>query len=381
MTQWYPTNVPGSAINLSSLGSIPFELDPHWLNSRINSPDKYVQYFIQGDQYHPCGYAPFFVHPGNLDFRFGEITLARIPVRRYAIQGAPLCEDYSSLAELFKCLREKIDTSNVVFFEGVVTGSALDKLLTENGSPVFNLFHVVPYGPTYERRLIELPAGTQFEDYLQKLGSGARTNLRHAIKNFKTMTTKNTVKVTCYTEPEQADELIAILTQISHRTYQHHLLNLEFENNPEQVAELRTAASGGWLRAYVLWIDEAAVAFNIGYHHGHTFYGHHMGYDPEFSKLQPGIYLLAEVITDLLSNGIYCLDFLSGDSLFKRRLSNTSRKERHYYLIPRGWPGTAYALSLSASNFLSEKIGNWLDKIGFKSRIKRSIRDRTVTKR
>jgi CelD/BcsL family acetyltransferase involved in cellulose biosynthesis len=106
-----------------------------------------------------------------------------------------------------------------------------------------------------------------------------------------------------------------------------------------------------------------------------------MGYDPQFSKLQPGIYLLAEIVSDLLSNNIYCLDFLSGDSLFKRRLSNTSRKERHYYLIPRGWPGTAYALSLSASNFLSEKIGSWLDKKGLKSRIKRSIRDTAVTKR
>jgi hypothetical protein len=384
MIQWHKTNVPGSAINFSLLGSIPIELDPHWLNSRINSPDKYVQYFIQGDQYHPCGYAPFFVHPGKLDFCFGEITLASISVNRYAIQGAPLCEDYSSLAELFKCLskclRERIDTSNVVFFEGVVTGSALDKLLTETSSLVFNSFHVVPFGPTYERRLIELTTGAEFKDYLQTLGSHARTNLRHAIKKFKTMTTKNTVKVTCYTEPEQADELINILTQISRKTYQHHLLNLGFKNNPEQLAELRATASGGWLRAYVLWIDEAPVAFNIGYHHGHTFYGHNMGYDPEFSKLQPGIYLLAEVIADLLSNSIYCLDFLSGDSVFKRRLSNKSREERHYYLIPRGWPGTAYAFSLSSMNFLSTKVGDWLDKKGLKSRIKRLIRDKAVTK-
>ena len=171
------------------------------------------------------------------------------------------------------------------------------------------------------------------------------------------------------------------MTQISQRTYQHRLLNLGFENSPEQVIELHTAASGGWLRAYVLWIDDTPVAFNIGYHHGHTFYGHHMGYDPQFSKLQPGIFLLAEIVSELLSKNIYRLDFLSGDSLFKRRLSNTSRKERHYYLIPRGWPSTAYALSLSASNFLSEKIGSWLDKKGLKSRIKRSIRDTAATKR
>lgn len=378
MDQWHLSNVPGSAINFSLLGNIPIELDPHWLNSHINSPDKDVQYFLQGDQDHPCGYAPFFVHPGNLNFCFGEITLFSIPVHRYAMQGAPLCEDCSSLAELFKYLRKKIDTSNVIFFEGIREDSPLNELLTETGSPVFNFFHVLPYGPTYDRRLIQLPSGAQFEDYLQTLSSNARNNLRRMIKTFTAMG-KDTVNVSCYTEPEQTDELITILSEISGKTYQHHLLSLGIENNPEQIKKLRTAAAGGWLRAYVLWINKVPVAFNIGYHHGHIFYGHDMGYDPEYSRLQPGIYLLTKVITDLLSNDIYCLDFLSGDSVFKRRLSNTSRKEQHYYLIPRGWPGTAYALSLSATNFLSREIGNWLDKKGLKSRIKRLIRNNAVT--
>lgn len=379
MSQWYITNTPGDTINFSLLGTIPIELDPHWLNSRINRSDKYVQYFLQGDQHHPCGYAPFFVHPGKLNFCFGETILASVSVYRYAIKGSPLCEDHTSLTELFKSLREAIKTSDVVFFEGVRTGSSLNELLTEKSSPIFNLFHVVPYGPTYKRRLIKLPVGAQFEDYLQSLSSSSRNNLRRTIKSFKTKDI-NTIKVTCYTKPEQTDELIAILSQISCKTYQHHLLNLGFENNPDQLRQLRIAASNRWLRAYVLWINKTPVAFNVGYHHGYTFYGYNMGYDPRFSKLQPGIYLLAEVIADLLSNGIYCLDFLSGDSLYKRRLSNTSIDERHYYLIPRGWPGTIYALSLSATNFFSEKIGNWLDKKGLKSRIKRLIRDRAVTK-
>lgn len=374
MAQWQLTNIPSNNINFSSLGTIPIELDPHWLNSRIDSPDKYVQYFLQGDQDHPCGYAPFFVHPGKLDFCLGEATLVSIPVRRYMIKGAPLCEDYSSLAELFKLLRETIDKKSVVFFEGVRTHSPLAELLTKTGSQVFNLFHVVPYGPFYERRLIELPAGAQFEDYLRTLGSGIRKHLRRMIKSFETKA-KNTVKVTCYTEPEQVDELATTLTQISRKTYQHHLFNFRFTNSPEQVAQLRSTATSRWLRTYILWIGETPVAFNIGYHHGHTYYGHHMGYDPEFSKLQPGMYLHAEIMADLLLNGIYCFDFLPGDSLSKRRMSNTSREERHYYLIPNGWPGSAYAFTLSATNFLSEVIGSWLDKIGLKARIKRLVRD------
>ena len=132
------------------------------------------------------------------------------------MQGAPLCEDCSSLTELFKYLRKKIDTSNVIFFEGVREDSRLNKLLTATGSPVFNLFHVLPYGPTYDRRLIELPEGAQFEDYLKTLSGNARNNIRRMIKTFTTMK-EDTVNVSCYTEPEQTDELISILAKISRK--------------------------------------------------------------------------------------------------------------------------------------------------------------------
>lgn len=84
----------------------------------------------------------FFVQPGELDFCFGETTLFSIAVQKYAMQGTPICKDDFSLAELFKCIREKIDTRSVVFIEGVRTYSPLAELLTKTGSPVSNFFHV-----------------------------------------------------------------------------------------------------------------------------------------------------------------------------------------------------------------------------------------------
>jgi CelD/BcsL family acetyltransferase involved in cellulose biosynthesis len=138
--------------------------------------------------------------------------------------------------------------------------------------------------------------------------------------------------------------------------------------------QLRAAAAGGWLRAYVLWIGDNPVAFGLGYQDGNTYYGHHVGYDPDISKLQPGIYLHTEVMADLLADGICRFDFLAGDNLYKQRMSNKLREERHYYLIPRGWPGTMYARTLVGVNFLSETIGNWLQKSGLKERIKQIVR-------
>jgi hypothetical protein len=373
ITPWYAANALGKTPDLSLLGPVPLELDPNWLSSHANGVDKYVRYFLLGDQQRPCGYAPFFVHPGMLAYCLGETTVFHIPVLRYVMQGTPLCEDYALLPGLFKPLREAVGNRGVVFFEGVRAGSSLAELLISPDSPVYDLFHVVPSGPAYIRRLIELPAGAQFDDYLKTLGSKTREDVRRTRKNFS-VKAGGAVMIRRYTEPEQADELADILAQISRKTYQYHLLGLGLENTPEHITRLRATAVNGWLRAYVLWIGSAPVAFGLGYRHGRTYYGHHVGYDPDISKLQPGIYLHTEVMADLLSDGICRFDFLPGDNLYKQRMSNKSREERHYYLIPRGWPGTAYACTLVVVNSLSEAIGRWLHRGGLKGRVKRMIR-------
>ncbi|MHB1200468.1 MAG: GNAT family N-acetyltransferase [Polaromonas sp.] len=380
MIQWNSANASVNAPDLSLVGPVPLELDPRWLSSRVNGVNKYVRYFMLGDQQRPRGYAPFIVHQGALAYCFGEVTVFRIPVLRYAMQGAPLCDNDEMLAGLFAPLSQAVGKRGVVFFEGIPAGSPLADLLTSPTSPVCEYFHVVPYGPVYARRLIELPAGAQFDDYLQTIGTKkSQYNIRSMRKSFGAKA-RGQVRIARYTEPAQASDLATAVAQISRKTYQYHLLGLGLENTPEHIAQLRVAADGGWLRAYVLWIGDTPVAFALGYHDADTYYVHHLGYDPDVSKLQPGIYLHTEIMADLLASGICRFDFLSGDSLYKQRMSNTLREERHYYLIPRGWPGTVYARTLLIVNSLSEAIGRWLDKSGLKERIRRLVRS-TVVKR
>lgn len=375
MTQnpWYPVNALESGIDFSLLPSVPLEQDPRWLSSRVNASDKHIHYFLLGDRQRPHGYAPFFVHPGTLAYCLGEATLFRIPVLRYAMQSTPLCEDEALLPDLFQPLFDAIGSRGVVFFEGVQQESRLADLLNASRGPVQDLFHVVPYGPIYPRRLIELPSGSDFEGYLRTLGSKTREDVRRTRKNFA-VKAGGAVTMVRYTEPVPAAELASAIAHISRKTYQYHLLGLGLENTPEQVQQLRITAEEGWLRAYVLRIDDKPVAFGLGYRDRTTYYGHHVGYDPAISKLQPGIYLHTEVMKDLLADGICRFDFLPGDSLYKQRMSNRLREERHYYLIPRGWPGTGYARMLLATNFLSERIGEWLHRSGLKERIKRFVR-------
>jgi hypothetical protein len=380
MLKWHVAESTFGPFDWYRLGPVPLELNPSWLATQVDRADKGLKIFLLGEQSCPTGYAPFLIHHSELAYCLGESAVFRIPVVRYAMKGEPLCGNATMLPELFKLLKEMVGKADVVFFEGIEKNSPLSRLLTLSKSTIKHCFHVVPYGPTYTRRLIELAPGDQFEDYLSRLGRKTREDIRRTLRNFR-IKANGVVTLARYTRPEQAQELAALLAQISLKTYQHHLLGLGLENTPEYVGYLRVMALNGWLRAYVLKIDDTPVAFGLGYQDSNIYYGHHIGYDPEIAKLQPGIYLHAEVMADLLQDGIFHFDFMPGDSLYKQRMSNKSREERHYYLIPRGWPGTAYAVMLITINFLSEMAGRWLEKTGLKERIKRQVRTFAVRRR
>lgn len=377
MTPWQLNGAGETPSGLSQLDPIPLDLNPLWLQSRLGEKGQTLRYFTLAHHQQLLGYAPFLNHRGVLGFYFGETSLFSIPVNRYAMQGAPLCDSASQLQGLFGPLRKATGNKGVVFLEGIPMDSLMGELLSSPISVVRQFFHVVPYGPVYARRMIKLPPQAAFDDYMASLGSGTRRDIRRTRRDFQS-NAGGAVRMTCYTEPAQSDELALALAQVSRKTYQYHLLGLGLENTAAHTRQLRLAADGGWLRAYVLWVDDLPVAFQLGYHDSQTYYGHHVGYDPAMSKLQPGIYLHTELMADLLKSGISNFDFLSGDSLYKQRLSNTLQEERHYYLIPRGWPGTLYAGMLVTVNSLSEAIGRQLDKSDLKGRIKRWVRNASV---
>lgn len=377
MGGWHATTTAPAAGQLALFETLPLGLNPRWLGTRVDNTEARIVSFLFEDQASACGYAAFIAHPGALSYCLGETTLFRVPVLRYAAREVPLCKDETALPRIFEPLREAIGQRGVAFFEGVPIDSSFGRLLAQPHERVRCEFHVVPYGPVYTHRLIDLPAGAQFEDYLAMLGSKTREDVRRTRRKIGERA-QAAVRVARYTQPEQVDELAAALHQVSTRTYQHHLLGLGLQNTPAQRDRLRAAARGGWLRAYILWIGERPAAFGLGYLDGCTYYGHDIGYDPEFAKLQPGIYLHTEVMADLLADDIRRFDFMAGDSLYKQRMSTTSRQERHYYLIPRGWPGSACALAMTAVNGLSEGVGRLLDRGGLRIRIKRFVRAMAV---
>lgn len=97
------------------------------------------------------------------------------------------------------------------------------------------------------------------------------------------------------------------------------------------------ALERGWLRLWFLELDGRAVATWYGWRLGERYAFYNAGFDPELSKLSPGLVLLAKVIESAFAEGAGGFDFLLGDESYKSRFADGARTVLDTTLAP-GFP-------------------------------------------
>lgn len=81
---------------------------------------------------------------------------------------------------------------------------------------------------------------------------------------------------------------------------------------------LKTAASGS-LRLYALRLGTRDIASVYGFFDKGRLYCYWQGYDPEFSRMSPGMLLLGAVLEEAAKEGARSVDFLRGEEEYKFR--------------------------------------------------------------
>ena len=356
--------------------------DPEWLYAKCGK-DKSVKIFVCFDSDGALiGYAPFFVHPSALSFELFGLSLCDYRIRRYCITAYPLLavnclEPHVRLEDLFVMISRSLGKRDVVFGLGVQLASSFGQLLGNNAE-LRKKYQILPYGSSYQRRLILLPA--DFETYLKSLGYSTRYEMRRAQRLLE----KNTdaaVSFRIFSRSDEVSELLSLLEQVSVKTYQHNLLNLGINDNEDTRYILEFAARKGWLKSLILFCQGSPVAFQHGFLYNDSFYLTHMGYDPAWAKWSVGTVAHAYFIRDLIESGVKTFDFLYGDSGSKARLSNLSREEQNFYLVPRTFPLSAVASSLRSFNSIVDSIGEFIEKYGIKTRIRKFLRRHATTQK
>jgi hypothetical protein len=353
--------------------------DPRWSIWHANHKDRTTRVYSYREQGRLTGLATFFVHPSSFRLALGELTFFSRPVRRLDAFAAPLIEcngdrtrEAFMLTELIERLREDLKSNELIFLEGLEEGSAMFGLLTQLRS-VAAKFHALQYGKLYKHRFAVIP--TTFDDYLKQLGSRTRADLRTNRKRFIAHV-GGVYQTRCFRTPGDVPVFLRDSMEISEKTYQYRLLSSGLRDAETLERCYLSAAELGWFRSYILYAHERPVAFQVGYVYRGRFHAEEIGYDPEWAQHHVGIFLHTEIVTDLAASGgaVTEFDFGRDDVLHKQRLSTGYRVEGYFYLFPNHFQGSAMAISLRATNYVSSRLGIVLERFGARTKVRNLLR-------
>ncbi|WP_174292886.1 GNAT family N-acetyltransferase [Sphingomonas bacterium] len=166
----------------------------------------------------------------------------------------------------------------------------------------------------YRRYWIDLTAGEAA--WLAGLSANARAGLKRKARKLAAMPG---FAITRHAAPDEIAAFHPLARAVSATTYQERLLG---SGLPAEPAGLVALAAADRVRAWLLWLDGAPVAYLACTADGATLRYDHVGHDPERGSLSPGSVLQAEALRDLLAEGRFArFDFTEGEGQHKRGLA------------------------------------------------------------
>jgi len=158
---------------------------------------------------------------------------------------------------------------------------------------------------------------------------------------------------------EDVDQLCNDVEEVAKHSFQRSLGG-GFICDDEHKNRLKLSAKKGWLRASVLYIDNAPSAFWIATCYGNTAYLDFTGYIPRYKKYEVGTILLLDLIKNIIENtDARVLDFGFGDALYKQRFGDSSWRESPVYIFAptmRGIKLNALRTAMSSINGFAQYI-------------------------
>jgi hypothetical protein len=103
-------------------------------------------------------------------------------------------------------------------------------------------------------------------------------------------------------------------------------------DTPQTHENLAFCAKWGWLRIYVMYVEDSPVAFLIGQHYRRTFYCQRAGYRLDFARYSVGSLLTAWALESLADAGVEQVDLGEGGQEHNRRLGCDFRQEGTVHL-------------------------------------------------
>ena len=312
--QWHPN--ADIDFYLMVLQSLPGVLRPHVLVAHWNGS--------------PAALLVGRLEDSQLNFKIGYAGFLRPRVRALTFvyggllgnPSAPTCEAF--VREVIKSLRQ--GEADIAFFNHLRADSPLHSALTRSWTWLSR-----DYFPVLQiHRKMTLPG--KGEEFWPRFSPKFRKNQRWQARKLLNDHSGN-VTIRCFRESSELGRMVCDVEHVARKTYQRSL-GVGFVDTTVMRQQLETKAAKGWLRAYVLYVSGRPCAFWLGALYKATFHSDSMGYDPEYSKYSPGMYLIMRVIEDISNQGeVRAIDFGLGDAQYKQILGNVQWQDVSAYIF------------------------------------------------
>jgi Acetyltransferase (GNAT) domain len=219
------------------------------------------------------------------------------------------------------------------------------------------------------------------EEYYQSLPAESKgfNKARHKklMKDFA-----GRVEIRCFRDPAEVDLMAQDVEQVAKTSYQRGL-GVGFVDTEEMREGLRLMAARGWLRGYVLYLGDRPCAFWVGDINQGTFGSDYIGFDSEFGKYSPGMFLTTKVIEGFCCDDgerVSDIDFGPGNAQYKEILSNQRWHETALHIFAPSLKGISLNLTRTVVAGADQAIKKVLASTGLLQKIKKKLRERARPK-
>lgn len=174
--------------------------------------------------------------------------------------------------------------------------------------------------------------------------------------------------------PEHQHRLVHDVPEVAAASYQSQL-GVSLVDDGVQAALLERARAAGWLRTWMLYIDERPVAFWWGVVRNATLAIGTPGFVPDLTRDRVGLYTLRRMLEDACADEeIRAIDWGPGPADYKERFGTSVRQVADVLIVPdtpRGWARIGF-LRLRAQ--ATSVARDWATSLDLPRRRKRFLR-------
>ena len=167
--------------------------------------------------------------------------------------------------------------------------------------------------------LRKFPKG--LDAFFMSLSRSQRSKLRRKYKNVLNRFAGK-MQIRCFRSLADLEPAIAQMEEIASKTDKRRVFGLGFFDTQQIHEQMVVAAQRGWLRIYILYLEDKPAAFWRGTVYDRCLQGDDVGYDPIWSEFSPGIFLFLNILESLRDEDIKTVDFGYGDTQLKQCLGD-----------------------------------------------------------